>query len=715
MTFALGRLVAGTVLCALFAQNQAQANDSVAQPAAEDQNEEVASSADGASSEGDIVITAVRENRISQGATNLPLSIIDTPQSVTVLARETMNRFALDEVNEALRFVTGINVDAVETDRTYYNSRGFDIKSMQVDGQGLPFKWNVVGALDTSIYEKIEVVRGANGLLTGTGNPSGTINYVRKRPLNGRHLGGEMSMGSHAFRRAETDLNVPLTASGNWAVRIVGAHQTGDSYLRDYETERSIGQAIVEGQIGPGTLVSAGYAQQSAEGRGVLWGALPLLFSDGTQTDYPRDTSTTMDWTYWNTRNRTAFAEVVQALAGSWQAKAIVTWNDYREPSELFYVYGRPDRATGEGLFGWPGSYLHTSERLMTDLSLVGEYGLLGRSHELVVGALLARGQNDYLTFYAPFDDPAWGPLPPLPDWAGNEIARPPFDRDNPEHSADFRDTMKRLYGATRFAATDRLKLIAGFNAVDVRTSGFSFGESMDRSERAVSPYVGFTFEVRPRINLYASYSDIFEPQAELGENLTPLGSATGTSYEAGIKGEIVPGRLFASLAWFRADQKNAAEYAGFDIDTGQSFYRGVDVRSDGVELEFGGRVSRWLTVQGGFTHLKLEGKDGGDVRTFVPRNTANAGFTISPATGLEFGAIGRWQDDIHYDTGSGIIRQGDYAVVNAFARKRLTQRIDVTVNLNNLTNAKYLTSLYWDQAFYAAPRNVQASLRVRY
>lgn len=35
---------------------------------------------------------------------------------------------------------------------------------------------------DTIIYDHIEVVRGATGLTTGAGDPSATVNMVRKRP-----------------------------------------------------------------------------------------------------------------------------------------------------------------------------------------------------------------------------------------------------------------------------------------------------------------------------------------------------------------------------------------------------------------------------------------------------------------------------------------------------------------------------------------------------
>lgn len=126
-----------------------------------------------------LLITGVRQQRVSQGATGLTMDISETPQSISVITDDMMQDFAAFNVNDALRLATGVTVEAWETNRTNYSSRGFEIKNTQIDGVGLPNDWGIVtGALEAYGYEKIEVIRGANGLLTGVGNASGTLNYV---------------------------------------------------------------------------------------------------------------------------------------------------------------------------------------------------------------------------------------------------------------------------------------------------------------------------------------------------------------------------------------------------------------------------------------------------------------------------------------------------------------------------------------------------------
>ena len=142
-----------------------------------------ASAQDSESELSEVVVMGKRVIRESAGATGLDLSLRETPQSVTVVGAAQIKQFNLTDVNQLLATLPGINVEAVETDRTYYNSRGFDVVNFQVDGVGQPLDWGLqAGALDVAIYDRVEAVRGANGLMTGTGNPSATINYIRKRP-----------------------------------------------------------------------------------------------------------------------------------------------------------------------------------------------------------------------------------------------------------------------------------------------------------------------------------------------------------------------------------------------------------------------------------------------------------------------------------------------------------------------------------------------------
>ena len=117
------------------------------------------------------------------GGTGLSLTAAETPQAISTLTHQQLEDQGLTTVNDALDQAAGVTVERVETDRTYFTSRGFDVQNFQLDGFGLPFtngaQW---GDLDTAIYDHIDILRGANGLMTGTGLPSATVNFALKKP-----------------------------------------------------------------------------------------------------------------------------------------------------------------------------------------------------------------------------------------------------------------------------------------------------------------------------------------------------------------------------------------------------------------------------------------------------------------------------------------------------------------------------------------------------
>jgi outer membrane receptor for ferric coprogen and ferric-rhodotorulic acid len=212
-----------------------------------------------------VLVVAKRDNRVSSGATNLNLNIKDTPQSISLVTQEQMKQFSATSLNDALRLTTGIQVDQWETNRTTFTARGFDIKNTQIDGVGLPNNWGIVtGEIDTFGFEKLEVIRGANGLLTGVGNAAGTINFIRKRPTNVAQGSIGASYGSWDTKRLEADYSTPFTDDGSWAGRVVVAHEDGDSYLRDKDDRRDFFYGVIEGQIGENGTCGARWASCTA-------------------------------------------------------------------------------------------------------------------------------------------------------------------------------------------------------------------------------------------------------------------------------------------------------------------------------------------------------------------------------------------------------------------------------------------------------------------
>ncbi len=661
----------------------------------------------------EILITGIRENRTSKGATGLELSIKGTPQSISTINRDTLDNFGADDLNVAIGLATGITVDAWETNRTNFTARGFEIKHTQIDGLGLPNDWGIVtGAMDSYGYEKLEVIRGANGLLTGIGNASGTINYVRKRPTNEKQGEINIKAGSYHLIRTEADYSTPITEDGRWAARVSLANEQKQSHLRGLSNDRTFLYGVIDGQIGDKSTLTLGYSYQDANTEGNMWGALVLANSDGTQAEFEQNASTTQDWTFWDTEYENVFAEYTHELSQNWNLKLNYNYRTYNDDSEMLYAYSLTglDPDTGEGLIGWPGSWPDENESHLVDASINGSYSLFGKDHQLLAGISHATSFAEQFNRTSPRTEPGFQALPGFP-YAGNAIPRPSWG----ERVLNNVNTQKisRFYLVSQFELSDSVNALMGLNSTkyqrfgDAESTNPSDAKAFNQTEEETSPYLAMTLDVSSNASIYASYSDIYQPQDAKDINKQYLDPTKGENYELGIKADWLSKKLLTTFALFTADQKGLSTYAG--THEGQNYYKGMDINSEGVEIEATGQVSDNMFVTLGLTHLKLKDTDGQKTYPWVPRSTLNliVDGTLPFYSKLDLGLNIKWQSDIErIDDNTGVvIKQASYAVINAYANLKLSSSATLNLNAFNLGDDKHLTSLT-NVGYYAAPMN---------
>ncbi|KXJ60731.1 MAG: ligand-gated channel protein [Alteromonas sp. Nap_26] len=655
-----------------------------------------------------IRIVGVRQNRVSRGATGLTMEISETPQSISILSEDLMQSFGAFNINDALKLAPGINVEEWETNRTNYTARGFEIKNTQIDGVGLPNDWGIVtGAVEAYGYEQIEVIRGANGLLTGVGNASGTINYVRKRPKN--EEGGEVavSAGSYNFKRAQGDYSVLLTEDGRWAARVVGSYENKESHLNGLENERSFLYGVVDGQLTDNATVTFGLSVQDANTDGNTWGGLVFNYTDGTQAEWDVSDTTTQEWTKWDTETTNAFVELDYVFDNDWQLLLSYNYRDFEDQSKLFYAYGTIDKDTGLGLVGWPGRYDSERDSHLVEGRVFGSFELFGRDHEVNFG--VSHATSDDVSFVHAFDygtTPAYGPTPafpydlnaiPEPDWLGVS-----------EYS-NIEQTLTRYFGSAKFSVTDEMFVVAGFNAIDFERNGNNAGAIIDNSESEASPYLGATYAVTEDVNAYVSYSDVYQPQEQYDINGQYLDPTKGKNFEAGFKAQWFDDKLLTTFAYFTAEQDNLAAYAGTNPDTLQYYYKGVSVESDGFEIEVAGRVTDDLRVNASYTNIDVQDEQGNDANTWAPRDvvTFQLAYTVPAAPEVELGFGGRWQSEISNVDYN--VDQGAYFLGNVYASQAFSENLTIRMNINNIFDKKYINSLH-TIGYYGAGINAQLS-----
>ena len=687
------------------------------------ESQALAPAASSATSLQEVVVSDVRSGDTTEGsgsytveqartATKLPLTLRETPQSVTVVTREKMDDFHQNNLNQVLENTAGVTVERIESDRTYYTSRGSDITNFQVDGTGMPLtNGNVNGDVDTAIYDRIEVVRGATGLMTGAGNPSATVNMVRKRPTREFQASVKGEGGSWDHRRAEADISGSLVESEKVRGRMVLVKENGNSYLDRYSVDKGTVYGVMEADLTDTTLLTAGYSLQKNNADSPLWGALPLYYTDGSATNYDVSTSTSADWAYWNVDNERSFIELTQQLANGWQGKATYSHIKTTQDSRLFYVYGTPDPVTGLGLFSYPGLYQMEHRQDVGDINATGSFSLLGRTHEMVVGAMAAKGKIHELSLYS---NDIGTPLPDLSGWNG-DYPEPEFNLY--PNGSDWTEQQAGAYLAARFSLSDDLSWIAGSRLSHWKSEGENYGQSKESSANGVvTPYTGLVYDLTRQLSAYASYTSIFAPQTKMDINRTPLDPIDGVSYETGIKGEHMDGRLNTALALFRTEQNNVAAAGGIIPGSLDTYYVAQDgIRTQGFELEATGEVLPDWQLAGSYTNLSIQDADGNQANTYTPRQL----FKLSSSHRIgawKLGGALRWQDDIYrINNLGGETRQGSYALLDLMARYEFSKQLYTALNINNVTDKKYINSLYWEQGYYGAPRSFNLTAGWKY
>jgi len=67
-------------------------------------------------------------------ATKLPLTLRETPQSLTVFTRQRIEDFNLITIAEVLQQTPGVTVQSYDSNRTLFTARGFAINNFMFDG-----------------------------------------------------------------------------------------------------------------------------------------------------------------------------------------------------------------------------------------------------------------------------------------------------------------------------------------------------------------------------------------------------------------------------------------------------------------------------------------------------------------------------------------------------------------------------------------------------
>lgn len=664
----------------------------------------------------------------SKSATKLDLSLKETPQSVTVFTAQQIEDQNLNSTNDVLAQTAGVTMvqyGQLGAGYNTYYSRGFAITNVQRDG--IPTSTasfggaDMFGLEDSALYERIEVTKGATGLTSGSGNPSASINYVRKRPTAELKGSVNVQAGNWDRYRSQIDVSGGLNQDNSIRGRTVAVYEEGGNQQDRFYRQNAVIYGALDVDLSDKTTLTTALTAQQVKIDGATAHGFPFITHDGQkQVSFGRKDNPAANFTFSDTEKLNIFLGLEHQFNDNWQAIANYAFTkasnkrEYGVAGSGGITYDKP-YSVNKTLTLQPGQMVVTSGRLEStpevhslDLYTSGKFQAFGHEHDVSFGVNGYRIQSDDPTFNRYYV------VENIAGWNGASLR--PDIKQSGRNLVD--EQQLGAFAAAKLQLLDPLKLVLGtrFSNWERKTT-----DNEQKQNGVFTPYAGLILDLTENVSAYSSYTTIFNPSSRKDKNENYLDPEEGNSFEVGLKADFYEGRLNASAAYFSMKQDN---FAIQDTSAGTAEldfqpYIAVDgAKVKGYELSLAGEVLPDWNIQAGYTHTDAKNQNGEILNPILPKNTFKL-FTTYKLDKITLGGGVNWQSEI-YDAASAkagglaaqLNRQDSYALVNLMGRYQMTPDVSLGLNVNNLFDKEYKanTTNTWGVA-----RNFTASVNFKF
>jgi iron complex outermembrane receptor protein len=637
--------------------------------------------------------------RQSSTASKTGASILETPQSVTVIGRDELTDRGVQTITQAVGYTPGIfaATTAVSQRFDYFTIRGFDATNTGTILDGLRSTTNQ-SYVRYQPYgmERVEVLRGPASVLYGGNSLGGVVNMISKRPTDQpiREIG--LQFGSYDRIQAQVDLSGPLNQDKTLLYRLVGVGRKSDTQF-------------------DGVPDDTGYIAPSFTWRPNADTSLTVL------TSFSRD----------KFGPPRPFLPIYGTLLPNPNGK--IPWNQYldgknldntNEQINLGYVFDHrisnvwsvhsASRFTYNDLFTQTLSGMGLAPNMRTLLRSAYQFNIKGKVFATDNNAKAewrlgdVQGTSVFGLAYRRTAE----------DYYLNFGSAPSIDIYNPTYGANFAaptpftSTLQNgrevaLYNVNTIKVLDRIVFDIGgrqdWSSID--TDNRLKNSTTSQDDRAFTYRLGATYLTDFGAAPYVSYATSFSPVLGTDFYGQPFKPTTGKQYEIGVKYQPKGLDALFTLAWFHLVQQNVSTTDPANplntIQTGE-------VTSEGVELSAAVNITRSFKLIASYTYNSVEVTKTtnpvalGRTQTGVPEQMASVwgDYTIEagPLAGVGFGAGVRYLGSRYADP-ANTISVPAVALIDAAIRYDLgklspqLKGFNLAVNATNLFNKHYYST----------------------
>ncbi|MDE1154929.1 MAG: TonB-dependent receptor [Acidobacteriaceae bacterium] len=711
----------------------------------------------------DSVVVELRSNRESVVVTadstpniKYTASLLDLPQTVTVIGQQTMQNTASTTLVEALRTVPGITFGAGEGgnplgDRPFI--RGMDAQSSTyIDGL------RDIAAQSREVFDidSIEVAEGPGGAYGGRGTGGGSINMNSKMARRKSFVTGTFMPGTANYKRATVDGNTDFGpfVSG----RLTGMWNDADVAGRDvvHNNRWGIAPSLAVGLGHPTRLLLDYYhlVQNNIPDSGIPYnnpadktgGVDP-----GTQILQPGD-GEPFDVSdrrfFYGLADRDHDREVAKVATGRveqdlFHGRSLLR-NTFRyERTSMDYVVTLPDDSQGNLLYGYIFRRINSrvstvfTEDNQTDLSGQFKTGHIKHSYATGIEFSKERGNNDSYTnnsttatggenckfgtgaaslynctsLFAPTPYDPWlstGQLT-LTHNPNHSVAvtKSVYGFDTVEFNKHFQSTVGGRYDNFYSSYTAPVGNSLPKQSL-VNNMGTYLASLVYKPDHATSIYGAVSTAAIPTGNSLSQGRDTSNLNTAGNSNLQP---EQIRQEEIGAKRELAGGKAMARIDFFRTDIQNVRIPSATDPTT--YIAAGTD-RTLGAQIGIGGALTKRWNLNGGYTYLDAvltnagpEGTSAGLSNGTAMPNTARHSVSITSdyqifsrlhAGGGVYTMTKQWGSQTNNKWVPG------YARVDIFGNYIINSHLNLQANIQNLGDKLYYQQAYTTHYAIMAP-----------
>lgn len=687
---------------------------------------------------------AIKKEKSASPKLTQPL--VDTPQTVTVISKEVLQQQGAVSLMDALRNTPGITMQlgeggASSAGDTFY-MRGFAAQSSTfVDGV------RDLGAVSRDAFnlEQIEVVKGAAGADIGRGAASGYVNLISKTANLEDSITGSIGASTADNQRFTLDANKVI--DDTTAVRVNLLRQQGGVAGRDKVEKNTDGVAVsLATGLGTNTVFSLNLQhvkQDNVPDGGTSTLGLPGYYHSSlgnrTAAEVNSKNFYGLDSDYEDVSADMITGKLEHTFANGNKLTNITRYGRSKV-DRVLHALGGHTLADINNPASWTASRIAQSN-LQDNTILANQTNLNSRfktgsiEHELLTGIeMLHESQNSY------------GRSNP------GGVQGPVANLYNP-NSADKPTVLPTLTGASNKGSTDTLALYAfdtlklneqwqvsgglrlehystQTNNVSISTAtshptlpvGTKVPSSLEKSGNLVSGKLGLLFKPAANGSIYLSYATSQKPAggdnfqldtSNTSANNPALDPQETQNIELGTKWDVLDNKLGLTAAIYQTTNKN--ELAKLDSNT-NTFAQYGKRQIQGVELGLVGQLTPAWELSAGVAYMETEVKEGATAAStgipsdWSPKMSATLWTSYKLSHDLTIGGGVRYMgkhNNAKSRSSDAIKGIEDYAVVDAMASYKLNKNVDLQLNVYNLFDEKYISTLNNNRTRYlpGAPR----------